>query len=80
MNLEYRGCGIHLTPRELSIRTALGASQARLATQLLTECLLLSFVAALGGLLVAYWATLLAAKVEPHRWECKLIPSSMDES
>ena len=50
---------------ELSIRSALGASQARLARQLLTECLLLSFVAALGGLLVAYWATLLAAKVEP---------------
>jgi putative ABC transport system permease protein len=50
---------------ELSIRSALGASQARLATQLFTECLLLSFVAALGGLLVAYWATLLAAKVEP---------------
>jgi putative ABC transport system permease protein len=50
---------------ELSIRSALGASQTRLARQLLTECLLLSFVAALGGLLVAYWTTLLAAKVEP---------------
>ena len=50
---------------ELSVRSALGASRARLARQLLTECLLLSFVAALAGLLIAYWTTSLAAKVEP---------------
>ena len=50
---------------ELSIRSALGASRARLARQLLTECLLLSFVATLAGLLIAYWTTSLAAKVEP---------------
>lgn len=51
---------------ELSIRSALGASQARLARRLLTErLLLLSFAAALGGLLVAYCTTLLAATVEP---------------
>jgi putative ABC transport system permease protein len=50
---------------ELWIRSALGASRARLARQLLTECLLLSLVAALAGLLVAYWTTLLAAKVQP---------------
>ncbi len=50
---------------ELSIRSALGASRARLVRQLLTECLLLSFVATLAGLLIAYWVTSLAAKVEP---------------
>jgi predicted permease len=50
---------------ELSIRSALGASRARLVRQLLTECLLLSFVATLAGLLIAYWITSLAAKVEP---------------
>ncbi|HTR65946.1 MAG TPA: ABC transporter permease [Terriglobales bacterium] len=50
---------------ELSIRSALGASRARLARQLLTECLLLSFAATLAGLLIAYWTTSLAAKVEP---------------
>jgi len=50
---------------ELSIRSALGASRGRLARQLLTECLLLSFLATAAGLLVAYWTTTLAAKVEP---------------
>jgi hypothetical protein len=50
---------------ELSIRSALGASRVRLARQLPSESLLLSFVATLAGLLVAYWTTLLAATVEP---------------
>jgi predicted permease len=50
---------------ELSIRSALGASRARLARQLLTECLLLSFVATLAGLAIAYWTTSLAVKIEP---------------
>jgi putative ABC transport system permease protein len=50
---------------ELSIRSALGASSGRLARQLFTECLLLSFTAALAGLVMAYWTTLLAVKAEP---------------
>ena len=50
---------------ELSVRAALGASRARLARQLLTECLALSSIAAAAGLLVAFWTTSLAAKVEP---------------
>jgi len=50
---------------ELSIRSALGASRARLARHLLAECLLLSFVATLAGLLLASWTTSLAAKVQP---------------
>jgi putative ABC transport system permease protein len=50
---------------ELSLRSALGASRARLARQLFTECLLLSVVATLAGLLIASWTTSLAAQVEP---------------
>lgn len=50
---------------EFSIRSALGASGSRLARQLFTECLLLSSVASLAGLLIAYWTISLAAKVEP---------------
>jgi len=50
---------------ELSIRSALGASRASLARQLFVECLLLSFVATLAGLLLASWTTSLAAKVQP---------------
>ena len=50
---------------ELSVRAALGASRARLARQLLTECVLLSSVAGVAGLLVAFWTTSLAARVEP---------------
>ncbi|HEY6249799.1 MAG TPA: ABC transporter permease, partial [Candidatus Angelobacter sp.] len=50
---------------ELSMRSALGASRGRLTRQLLTECLLLSLVATLFGLLLAFWITSLAAKVQP---------------
>jgi predicted permease len=50
---------------ELSIRSALGASRARLTRQLLTECLLLSVVATLGGLLLAFWIASLAMRIEP---------------
>jgi putative ABC transport system permease protein len=51
---------------ELSVRSALGASEGRLARQLFTESLLLATVATLAGLAIAYWTTALAAKMEPR--------------
>ena len=50
---------------ELSIRSALGASRARLSQQLLTECVLLALAASIAGVFVALWTTSIAAKVQP---------------
>src|SRR5262249_39448398 len=44
-----------LRQHEMTMRLALGAGRPRLVKQLVTEGLLLSLVAALGGILVAYW-------------------------
>jgi len=50
---------------ELFIRSAVGASRIRLARQLFTECLLLSLLATLLGLAIAWYITSFAAKVQP---------------
>lgn len=50
---------------ELSIRTALGASRARISQQLLTECVLLALAASIAGILIAFWTTSIAARVQP---------------
>lgn len=50
---------------ELVLRAALGASRARLVQQLLSEGVLLSALAAIAGLAIAYWAAKVAALVQP---------------
>src|SRR5205807_402382 len=45
-----------LRRHEMTMRLALGAGRGRLIRQLFTEGLLLSMIAALGGIAVAYWS------------------------
>jgi predicted permease len=50
---------------EMSIRSALGASRARLTRQLLTECMLLALVSCIAGIVVAFWTTSIATNLQP---------------
>jgi putative ABC transport system permease protein len=50
---------------ELAIRTALGASRARLTQQLLTETVLMSIVATAAGCVVARWTVRIVTLAQP---------------
>ena len=52
---------------EMTVRLAVGAGRGRLLKQLLTEGLILSALAAAGGLLVANWCRNLLALLLPAR-------------
>src|ERR1044072_246560 len=58
-----------LRRHEMTMRLALGAGRRRLIKQLFTESILLSLIAAAGGIAVAYWcrnALVLAFRSEEH--------------
>ena len=55
--------------KEISIRTALGAGRKRLLQQFLTESLLLTCSAGIIGVVLAWWATKLAALLLPSSVE-----------
>jgi predicted permease len=52
---------------EMTVRLAVGCGRVRLLKQLVTEGLILSVVAAAGGLVVAYWCRNLLATLLPAR-------------
>src|SRR5882724_6357104 len=56
-----------LRRHEMTMRLALGARRRRLAKQLFTEGLLLSVIAAAGGITVAYWCRNALVLVSPTR-------------
>ena len=51
--------------REVALRAALGASRKRIVSQLVTESLLLGFVAGLLGLVLAYWGSKMLVALAP---------------
>lgn len=52
--------------KEIAIRLALGGSRLRIASQLLTEALLLAFVGAIAGLALSSWTLHLLNRILPH--------------
>src|SRR6184192_2036166 len=56
-----------LRRHEMTMRLALGAVRRRLIKQLFTEGLLLSLIAAAGGIMVAYWCRNALVLVSPSR-------------
>lgn len=74
--LVVRGLGRR---HEMTVRQAVGARRARLMRQLLTEGLLLSILAAIGGMLVANWCRNLLVLLLPARGGVRMnLPGQVD--
>lgn len=52
--------------KEMAVRAAVGASRGRLIVQSLTESLVLAFIAAVLGIVIAGWATMLLVRFTPE--------------
>jgi predicted permease len=63
---------------EMTLRVAVGARRGRLVTQLLTEGLILSVIAAFAGLVVAYWCRNALISVVPSRGVPVYLPGAID--
>jgi putative ABC transport system permease protein len=64
--------------QEMTIRLAIGAGRGRLLRQLLTEGLILSVLAASGGLVVAHWCRNLLVLLLPPRGRVMHLPGEID--
>lgn len=64
---------------EMTVRLALGAGRRRLLKQLLTEALILSSIATVCGIMLAYWASNALAMIFPPRGSILLrLPAELD--